>query len=127
MAWIGDRIAEKTGVKIMDWEVGSSGYAAVWAEENTRKSIWDAFYRKETYATTGTRMIVRFFGGWDFTENDAYNRLPAQTGYTKGVPMGRDLPPNSFWSLAGIGNAQLMMTSVAIASDWPSWNRRSRL
>jgi Protein of unknown function (DUF3604) len=81
----------KTGVKVMDWEVGSSGYAAVWAQENTRTSLWDAMQRKETYSTTGTRMIVRFFGGWDFVAADADNRLPAQTGYTKGVPMGGDL------------------------------------
>jgi hypothetical protein len=47
--------------------------------------------RKETYATTGPRMIVRFFGGWDFEARDAQNRLPAQIGYTKGVPMGGDL------------------------------------
>ena len=47
--------------------------------------------RKETYATTGPRMIVRFFGGWDFEAKDAQNRLPAQIGYTKGVPMGGDL------------------------------------
>jgi hypothetical protein len=80
-----------TGVKIMDWEVGSSGYAAVWAKENSRTSIWDAMQRKETYATTGPRMIVRFFGGWDFETKDAGNRLPAQIGYTKGVPMGGDL------------------------------------
>jgi hypothetical protein len=80
-----------TGVKIMDWEVGSSGYAAVWAKENTRTSLWDAMQRKETYSTTGTRMIVRFFGGWDFTDQDADNRLPAQVGYTKGVPMGGNL------------------------------------
>ncbi|MBR0791900.1 DUF3604 domain-containing protein [Bradyrhizobium manausense] len=80
-----------TGVKIMDWEVGSSGYAAVWANENTRTSIWDAMQRKETYSTTGSRMIVRFFGGWDFEPQDGDNRLPAQVGYTKGVPMGGDL------------------------------------
>ncbi len=75
----------------MDWEVSSSGYAAVWAEENTRASIWDAMQRRETYATTGSRMIVRFFGGWDFEARDANNRLPARVGYTKGVPMGGDL------------------------------------
>jgi hypothetical protein len=82
---------KKSGVKIMDWEMVSSGYAAVWAEENTRASIWDAMQRKETYATTGSRMIVRFFGGWDFAAADANNRMPAKVGYTKGVPMGGDL------------------------------------
>ena len=81
----------ESGVKIMDWEVVSSGYAAVWAEENTRASLWDAMQRRETYATTGSRMIVRFFGGWDFEASDANNRLPAKVGYTKGVPMGGDL------------------------------------
>ena len=81
----------KTGVTIMDWEVGASGYAAVWASENTRASLWDAMQRKETYSTTGPRMAVRFFGGWDFEAKDAHNRLPAQIGYTKGVPMGGDL------------------------------------
>jgi Protein of unknown function (DUF3604) len=70
----------------------ASGYAAIWAEENTRASIFDAMQRKETYATTGSRMTVRFFGGWDFEKNDANNRLPAKAGYTKGVPMGGDLP-----------------------------------
>lgn len=82
---------EKTGVKVMDWEVVSSGYAAVWAEENTRESLWDAMQRKETYATTGSRMILRFFGGWEFEKADADTRSPAVTGYTKGVPMGGDL------------------------------------
>jgi hypothetical protein len=81
----------KTGVKIMDWEVLASGYAAVWAEENTRESIWDAMQRKETYATTGSRMLVRFFGGWNFEMADANSRNPGVTGYTKGVPMGGDL------------------------------------
>jgi hypothetical protein len=81
----------KTGVTIMDWEVAAAGYAAVWATENTRKALWDAMERKETYATTGPRMFVRFFGGWDFEAVDAQNRLPAAIGYSKGVPMGGDL------------------------------------
>ena len=53
--------------------------------------------RRETYATTGPRMLVRFFGGWDFVAQDANSRLPAQTGYTKGVPMGGELraPPRA--------------------------------
>jgi hypothetical protein len=82
---------KETGVKIMDWEVSASGYAAVWANDNTRESIWDAMQRRETYATTGPRMVVRFFGGWDFVADDAHNRLPAAAGYAKGVPMGGDL------------------------------------
>ena len=82
---------EKTGVTVMDWEVGASGYAAVWATENTRTALWDAMERRETYATTGTRMIVRFFGGWNFEPGDANNRMPAAIGYSKGVPMGGDL------------------------------------
>lgn len=81
----------KTGIKIMDWEVGASGYAAVWAQENTRASIFDAMQRREVYATTGTRMIVRFFGGFDFVSADAKDRMPAAIGYSKGVPMGGDL------------------------------------
>jgi hypothetical protein len=80
-----------TGVKIMDWEVSSSGWAAVWATENTREALWDAMQRRETYATTGTRMMVRFFGGWEFTPEDANNRMPARIGYAKGVPMGGDI------------------------------------
>jgi hypothetical protein len=82
---------KKSGVKIMDWEVSSSGYVAVWAEENIRTSIWDALHRRETYATTGTRMLVRFFGGWDFEKADAHTRNPAEAGYSKGVSMGGDL------------------------------------
>ena len=81
----------KTGITVMDWEVAASGYAAVWATENTREAIWDAMERRETYATTGPRMAVRFFGGFDFTEADARTRSPAAVGYAKGVPMGGDL------------------------------------
>ena len=78
-------------IKYYGWEQVSSGYAAVWATENTRAAIFDAMKRKEVYATTGSRMLVRFFGGWEFTEQDAKSRLPADIGYSKGVPMGGDL------------------------------------
>ena len=76
---------------IMGWEQTASGYAAVWATENTRAALWDAMKRKETYATTGPRMTVRFFGGWDFAEADAEASDIAKAGYGKGVPMGGDL------------------------------------
>ena len=78
---------------IYGWETLASGYAAVWAHENTREAIFDAMERRETYATTGPRMLVRFFGGWDFVATDAVTREPAAVGYQKGVPMGSDLLP----------------------------------
>jgi hypothetical protein len=87
MAKVGD--AEYTG-----WSMVASGLAAVWAKENTRAAIWDAMKRKETYATTGSRMMVRFFGGYDFTATDANSRTPATIGYAKGVSMGGDLLPS---------------------------------
>ena len=88
-------MARFAGRQYEGWSMSSSGYAAVWATENTRKALWDAMARKEVYATTGPRIIVRFFGGWQFDEADARSRLPAEAGYTKGVPMGGDLtaPP----------------------------------
>ncbi|MBM3093947.1 DUF3604 domain-containing protein [Ensifer sp. T173] len=86
-------IAKFGDKEVMGWEVVSSGYAAVWAIENTREAIFDAMKRKEVYATTGPRMLVRLFGGWEFAEADAKTRSPAAVGYAKGVPMGGDLPP----------------------------------
>ena len=79
---------------IMGWQQVASGLAAVWAKENTREAIFDAMERRETYATTGSRMAVRMFGGWNFTLADLNNRQPAFAGYSKGVPMGSELPPN---------------------------------
>lgn len=75
----------------LGWEMVSSGLAAVWAEENTRESIFDAMARRETYATTGPRMTVRFFGGWDFVAADARSGTRDKVGYGKGVPMGGEL------------------------------------
>ena len=63
----------------------------MWAKENTREALFEAMQRKEVYATTGSRMLVRFFGGWDFDAKDAETRSPAEAGYSKGVPMGGDL------------------------------------
>ncbi len=70
----------------------SSGLTGVWVHENTRESIFDAMERRETYATTGPRIALRFFGGWTFESEDAANPALARIGYEKGVPMGGDLP-----------------------------------
>jgi hypothetical protein len=78
-------------VKYYGWEQVSSGYAAVWATENTREAIFDAMMRKEVYATTGSRITVWFFGGWDFNQADVDERRPGIVGYSKGVSMGGDL------------------------------------
>jgi hypothetical protein len=74
-----------------DWEMSASGRAAVWATENTRKAIFAAFKRKEVYATTGTRITLRVFGGFGFSAADADAKDIAAVGYKKGVPMGADL------------------------------------
>ena len=78
-------------LSIFEVDVGASGLAAVWARENTRESIWDAMARKEVYATTGTRLTVRLFAGWDFEEDDVHRPDFAREGYRRGVPMGGDL------------------------------------
>jgi hypothetical protein len=82
---MGDRV-------VKGWEMTAAGYTAVWATGNTRAELFDAMMRRETYATSGPRMTVRFFGGYDFTKEDA-TRTPAVVGYAKGVPMGADLKP----------------------------------
>ena len=72
-------------------ETGASGLAAVWARENTREAIFDAMMRKEVYATTGSRISVRVFAGWDFEADEVERQDFAKRGYSGGVPMGGDL------------------------------------
>ena len=69
----------------------ASGYAAVWATENTREALFDAMQRKEVYATTGSRIQVRFFGGWDYADDLVTHADYLDTAYANGVPMGGDL------------------------------------
>jgi len=78
---------------IYDIDLGASGLAAVWATENTRAALWDAFARREVFATTGTRLRVRVFAGWDFEEAEVLRPDFAEQGYARGVPMGGDLRP----------------------------------
>lgn len=78
---------------VKNWEQVAAGYAAVWATENSRAAIFDALRRREVYATTGPRMTVRFFGGWQLRPEDVTRPDYAVIGYDKGVPMGGSLPP----------------------------------
>ncbi len=76
---------------LMTWMEVAGGLTAIWAIENTREALFDALQRKETYATTGTRMRVRFFAGWDYTKQDATRPDFAKNAYANGVPMGSDI------------------------------------
>jgi hypothetical protein len=80
---------------VKGWEMTAAGRTGVWATANTREALWDAMKRRETYATSGTNILVRFFGGFDFVSTDAQTRNPAIIGYEKGVPMGGDLRGDS--------------------------------
>ncbi|GMR05658.1 MAG: DUF3604 domain-containing protein [Gammaproteobacteria bacterium] len=73
------------------WDMGAAGLVAIYAEENTRGALFDGMKRKEVYATTGPRIAVRFFGGWDFSASDVAASDRVTIGYNKGVPMGGDL------------------------------------
>ena len=81
-----------SGVTRYGWHYLAGGYAAVWATQNSREALFDAIQQREVYATTGPRITVRFFGGWDFDAEDALVPDLARLGYRKGVPMGSILP-----------------------------------
>ena len=108
---------EGTFAKMNGWESVSSGYAAVWATENTREAIWDAMMRKEVYATTGPRMVVRMFGGFDYAETEALRHDMAAIGYAKGVPMGGGL------AQAPAGKAPTFLVSAAKDPDGANLDR----
>ena len=85
------RLSKDPAQRQYAWQTSASGIAAVWATDNTREALWDAMSRKEVYATTGTRLMVRIFAGFDFTPEDVERHDFAKYGYQKGVPMGGDL------------------------------------
>jgi len=95
------------------WNMSASGLAAVWAKDNTREEIYAAFLRKEVYATTGTRLKVRLFAGWDFNPDAADANNLAELGYAQGVPMGGDLSRNPDPSAA----PQLLIRAVKDPKD----------
>lgn len=111
-------------VTIRHFRTLASGLAAVWARDNTREAIWDAIHRKEVYATTGSRMTVRVFAGWDFEETEVQRPDFVETGYLRGVPMGgdlRDAPENTapnfmIRALRDVDGANL--DRVQIAKGW---------
>ncbi|NKB98874.1 MAG: DUF3604 domain-containing protein [Pseudomonadales bacterium] len=100
-----------------NWRIVSSGYAAVWAQENTRASIFDAMKRREAYATTGSRITVRFFGGWTFSSADIQSPNYLDIGYADGVPMGGDLDS------ASKDQAPRFMVMASKDADGPNLDR----
>jgi hypothetical protein len=102
--------ADPSAAPTMNWEQAAAGYAGVWATANTREALFDALRRGETYATTGPRIAVLFFGGWRFGDVDAGASSVARAGYVKGVPMGSDLP-------APIGDQKTPTFLLSVAKD----------
>ncbi len=105
------------------WDMGAAGYVGVWATENTRRALVDAFKRKEVYASTGPRIRLRFFGGFEFKAADAQSADLAAAGYRKGVPMGSDLKADgnkapSFLVAAGKDPNGANLDRLQIVKGW---------
>ena len=101
-----------------NWRIVASGYAAVWARENTREELFAAMKRREVYATTGTRIAVRFFGGWNYDADVVNQPAYLDIAYGNGVPMGGDL------TAAPEGAAP---TFIAVAAKDPDWANLDRV
>ncbi|AXI46624.1 hypothetical protein C1J03_11700 [Sulfitobacter sp. SK012] len=95
-------------VALNTYQYITSGLTAVWSTENTRGALFDAMERREVYATTGARMRVRLFGGWEFDTADSHRRDLALVGYSKGVPMGADLMPDT----GNVGSPSFLMYAL---------------
>ena len=104
-------------LRIYARQTSASGLAAVWARENTREALWDAMARKEVYATTGTRLVVRVFAGYDFASDDVQRPDFAKRGYERGVPMGGDL------AKAPAGKAPVLMVRALRDADGANLDR----
>jgi hypothetical protein len=100
-----------------NWKIVASGYAAVWARENTREALFSAMQRREVYATTGSRITVRFFGGWEYKSTDIEQPAYLDVAYSKGVPMGGDL------TAAPKGSAPKFMLMAAKDPDGANLDR----
>ena len=115
---------QMAGVLWENWRIVASGYAAAWARENTREALFEAFKRREVYATTGSRMQVRFFGGWDYQASDVDRPAYLDIAYRGGVPMGGDLfqaPENkapSFMVVAAKDPDGANLDRVQIIKGW---------
>lgn len=114
-----------------DKESSSTGLSGVWAVENTREAIFDAMERKETWATSGTRITVRFFAGWDFEGVTPDSAHWVKIGYEKGAPMGGDMPKRidkkssqlMIWAIAGPNDANL--DRIQVVKGWLNKNGKT--
>jgi hypothetical protein len=100
-----------------NWPISASGYAGIWAQENTREALFEAMQRREVYATTGSRIVVRFFGGWDYRESVLDRPNYVEIGYALGVPMGGDL------TVAPAGKAPVFIVAAAKDPDGANLDR----
>jgi len=114
------------------YDMSAAGLAGVWASENTREAIFDAFQRKEVYGTTGPRIQLRFFGGWNFQAHDAEATDVASVGYARGVPMGGDLSnapkgrAPSFLIQAAKDPADANLDRIQVVKGWLDKNGASQ-